>query len=545
MTQPETAEFSPWFYRLILAALLAFTFVGHLAWLLVDGKLIGYDELAFFEHLVKYQTVLAEGFPPDWFGWLGFSSYPGVPFFAATLVGKLAGFSMLTVRLTPVLFHLLWIVFIYLLARRLDAPLAGLVAAFVVALSPLANVLSRHFASFAVLAAMQTFAVYMLVRTRYAVGAKGVLLTGLALALALLSERGTPVLMLAGPLLFAVGYRAVTVDRRRPMRAFWQVGLAVLFATFLSWGYLAGYIGANTEHTFAQAVSATIPGRGWTFYLDRLRSFLVGEQAAPLIFLGVALGAWRKDARVVLAVLWLALPLAALSAIATRDMVYVLSLTAPLALLAGLGAEHLPRRWWRVPIFALLLFFVLLNWIRVGNPTSEISVGTRDVSFFGLFNGYTAPTFDAQPELDLTRFWPLLGKVEAGPDDLWLLTGAPDRDEAPRRREIAQTLQRLMQLREVPGRYLVARDLFFADTIDPAGTDQHLVLLPGAAAPPGSYAAFLARPVFDPRERAELEPLVASRFPKMNLEKIGSTYAGLVRITLWQASLSQPANPAP
>lgn len=537
MTGADRRELSPWFRRVLLAAVLLFVTAGHLAWLSVDSAVTGYDELAFLEHLVKYQRVLAVGGPGDWFGWLGFSSYPGLPFFAGSIFARLGDYSLLSVRLTGVFFHLLWIVLIYLIGRRLDAPVAGLVAALLVGLSPLANILARHYASFAVVGAMTTLAVYALVRTRMAVGARGILLVGLAAGAALLSERGTPVLYLAGPFLYAVLDRYFGVDRQRPWRAVWQPGLAAAVAALLAAGYLVGYVNANLGHTFAQAQTAVIAGRPWTFYWERLATFLAGPLAAPLCLVALGVAAWRRDRRVLLPLLWFAVPFAVLSSVATRDMVYALSLTAPLALLAGLGAHYLPRRWWVAAPALLLLFFALLNYIRVGNPAGEIARGTRDVEFFGLIKAHDVPFFGPRFELDERCVRRVIDDADADADTVWILTGATVSDQSPRRKEIGDAVRLLSQLRGVPGRFLLSLEDLFPDGIQATGIDQHIVVAPAAAAPAGSFTSALAGPVFDPREHLRLEPKVRDELARLRLTREATAYCGTVRFTRWRASL--------
>ncbi|MDP8225376.1 MAG: glycosyltransferase family 39 protein [Candidatus Lernaella stagnicola] len=540
MNTPADSAPSPWFCRLVMGALLVFVLVGHVAWLSVDSSLTGYDELAFFEHLVKYRDLLRTAPPTEWFGWLGFSSYPALPFLAGHAFVEIAGPTIVAVRLTGVFFHLLWVWLVFLVGRRLNAPLAGLVAAFVVALSPQANILARHYASFAVCGAMLTLAAYALVATRFATGRRGVILAGLAMAAALLSERGTPLLFLGGMLAYGLIDRWTSADRRRG-RAVGQLALAVGLAALLAAPYLAGFVKANLAHTLAQSRAAVIPGRPWTFYWHLLRPFLIGEAVTPLLLVALGVGAWRRDRRLLFVLLWFAVPFVILSAVATRDMVYAMSLTTPLALLAGFGAYYLPRRWWRAPLFGLLLFLMLLTWIRVGNPEGEIARGTRDVNFFGLYNGYNTPTFAARPELDLQRLWPAIDGLNAAPGDVWVFTGTPDDDTHPRRREVAQTVQRLMQLRGTPGRSLVARGNLFPDFITPTGDEEHIVLVPAIAAPPGSRAAFLARPVFDAAEHDRFEPEILRRWQsKLALVQEKKFAAGLVAVTVWRASVQLP-----
>ena len=139
VTRPEI---STGFALAALAALLAFVVVGHLAWLVADTAVTGYDELAFLDHLVKYRRLLTEAGPAEWLGYLHFSNYPALPFLAGHLAGEAGGQSIFSFRLVGVMAHLLWILAAFGIGRRLDRPLAGLVAAYAVGLAPLATILS-------------------------------------------------------------------------------------------------------------------------------------------------------------------------------------------------------------------------------------------------------------------------------------------------------------------------------------------------------------------------------------------------------------------
>ena len=538
MASSAREEISRTAASLSLVALLAFVAVGHLAWLAADSSLSGYDELAFFDHLIKYRAFLQQEHMTHWLGFLDFSSYPALPFLAGLVAWRGGEGSVTVIRLTGVIFHLLWILSIYGIGHRLANRLTGLVAAGVIALSPLATILARHYASFLLHAALATFAVYILLRIKDASGAKGAAAAGLACSLALLSERGTPLLYLAGPILWIIVLRLRGANRRVRQRLVIDFVLFALIVVVIAGPYLLGYFRANLAHTMTLSKQAVIGGRGAQYYLDHLRGALVGPAFFPLLIFGIASGVARRDRRFMLPLLWLAIPLIVLSGLATKDMVYALSMTAPLALACGLGAAHLPRRFWRAPILLVLLLFAAVGWVRVGDPDLPFSRKTEHLHFLSLHDASVLPIDHPRRDLDAGRLLAAVRELHAKSDDIWAITGVsvkPDGSWA--RKDYGDSIRVLMLLHGVPGRYLLALNDLFPGRAAANSDDQCLVLAPASAARPGSVAAFLARPAFAPDEHLAVEPRLIQEW--RNLELYPARVMGLAsrRLLLYRATV--------
>ncbi len=526
----------------ILLALLAFVALGHGAWLAADSSLSGYDELAFFDHLTKYQTLLRQEPPTHWLGFLDFSSYPALPFLAGALAMRVGGPSVTAVRLTGVIFHLLWMLAAYGVGRRLSGRLAGLVASAAIGLSPLATILARHYASFLPHAALSMFAVYVLLRTKEANGWKGALPVGVACSLALLSERGTPLLFLAGPIAWAIALRLLGPDRRAKHRVLMDFALAAAIAAVIAGPYLVGFIRANWGHTVALSQHAVNAGRDAGYYFDRVRNTLIGPALFPLLPAAVLLGAWRRERRLLLPALWLAVPLFALSSVATKDMVYALSMTSPLAVACGLGAALLPRGVWRWPVLAALLFFALLGWVRVGDPTLPLARSAQHVRFLGLHEPSVLPADRPRREFDARRLLAAVREVDAKTDDVWVLTGASlTPSGSAGRPNVGDALRIVMVMNRIPGRFLLTLSNVFPGRVRAEGEDQHFVLAPAAAAPPGSTAAYLARPAFALGERGAIEPKLIAEWRGLVVRLVRVTGLEQRRLFLYRASASSPA----
>jgi 4-amino-4-deoxy-L-arabinose transferase-like glycosyltransferase len=537
MTAGARRSFSPAAAVLLLTALSCFTALGHLNWLRADTSFAGYDERAFLDHLVKYRDVLRDKSPWHWFGWLRFSSYPAMPFLAGRTSGALGGYSLLAIRLSGVAFHLLWIVAVYLVGRRLAGRVAGLAAAGVIAVSPLATILARHYASFAVHAALSCVAVYAVIRLKDKPTVARTLAAGGTIALAILAERGTPLLYLAGPLLFAASGVWRETDRSSPHPPRRQVLIALVVGLGLAAPYLWGFVSSNLAHTIAQAQTPVNAGRPSYFYAARLLSFLTTEAPWPLLVVALVGALWRRDRRAWLPLFWFVIPFGVLSSLATRDMVYALSLTSPLAVLAGLSAAYLPARWWRVALLGALLFFALLAWNRAGDPQGRLARDTRSLGLFGLHNAGETPTAEPARTINESRLVRAAGELRAAPHDLWVVTGA-DADEARNmaRADLGDALRLVLELHGVEGRFLLMRQNAFPGRLPAKDEDQHLVLVSRDVLTPGGPADFLARPAFDPREHARLEPAVVEQFRTLQLEPVRTVGLDAARLTLWRAS---------
>jgi len=535
-----------------MTALLAFVAVGHLAWLAADGAMTGYDERAFVEHFVKYRDLWSDGTLAQRFGWLGFSSYPAWPFLSGMMTTAAAGDSLFALRLNSVLFHLLWILAAFGVARRLDRPLAGLVAAAVVALSPSVTLLARHYGSFLPHAAMSTVAVCVLLRTRGANGWGGALLGGLACAWAFLSERGTPVLFLAGPLMFVFLWRWLgwQVGAASEKSGVDRVGLVRDIAVFavvvalLAGPYLIGFIKTNLGQTAFMYTQSVVEARSWTYYLARIRGGLITHAFFPLALVGIGYGIFRRDRRLLLPLLWAAIPVAVLSFAASKDMVYALSLTTPLAVLAGMGTAYLPRGRWRAPVVLFMLIFACLTFVRAGNPDGDLAKRFAHIRFFTLHDPLHTPSDPPKQGLEYNKLIAAVQALQPGPGDIWAVTGRSLAPDDPRTRfNLGNDIRLTMQLRRVPGRYLIAYENLFPDRLSARGIDQHLVLVPDALTPSGSAAARLARPAFDPREHRRDEGKVVEQWRDLQLQRIHVTGLGTVRLILWRA-LPNPLPPA-
>ncbi len=545
MAAPMRDEISRGAAVAVLAALLAFVTTGHLAWLAADSSLSGYDELAFFDHLTKYQTLLREGSFSQWLGFLDFSSYPALPFIAGTVAMKLGRANSHTVRLTGPFFHLVWILAAYGVGRRLAGRLAGLVAATATALGPLATVLARHYASFLPHAALSTLAVYTLLYISGADGWKRALICGIACSLALLAERGTPVLFLAGPLLWAAASRLWGTGRRSKQRVLLDFVLFAVVVALLTGHYLVGFVRANLSHTVALSIQAVNPGRDAGYYIERLRPTLLGPAFFPLLLVAVVLGAWRRDRRLLLPLFWLGVPLCVLSALATKDMVYALSMTSPLAVAAGVGAALLPRRAWRWPVLVVLLAFALLGWVHVGDPSLPLARATEVVRFAGLHDPDNLPIDHVRHDFDEAKLIDAVRAMTPATDEVWVFTGTPvDENGSAARKDLGDALHLLMLLHEVPGRRLVALYNLFPGRVVPVGEDQHLVLASADLAPPGSTAAFLARPAFAPDEHRAVEPKLAQDWADVQVKLVRVMGLGLRRLYLYRAVPPSAAAPA-
>lgn len=538
MTHSTRREVSPSFVFIVLSLLLTFILLGHIAWLSADTDIGGYNELAYLDQMVKYGQHLQTEPATRWFGYLDLTNDPPLAFFFAHLVSLFAGKSIFGFRLASAIFHLIWILAAYGIGRRLDRPMTGLVAAFLVAFSPAANLNARHFAVYVPQAAFTALAVYALVRTELARSLSGALFTGLMVALAFLTERGMPVIFLAGPLLYAFLFRLWKVDRQQKGRVFGHFFAMAAVILLVAGPYLFGYVQSSLDHIAEQSSQPLFPGRTWSFYLTHLRGFLFPPVIFPLLLAAIGIGAYRRDHRLMLPFAWLAVSLVVFSAIATRDLVYVVSLATPLAVGAGLGVSYLPRKWWRFPIFFIVLLFMLINWYKVGNPDAPPLRGMEQIRFFGLLGQPDIPHVAPRAGIDSERLLAAVAEVHAGQNDVWVATGARVAPEEPvERKELGEKILLLFRLHGVEGRFFLALNNMFPGRIEPVGFDQHLVLVPAAAVSYGSWASRLARPAFDSEEHWTYEKNVIDAWQYLQLRRIRVMGLAGHRLFLYRATL--------
>ena len=529
-----TSESSP-LPAVLLGALLVFVAAGHLAWLSADGSFAGFNELAFLEWQLKFHQALIGAPASEWLFWHHLR--PAGFFLASSLFQWIGGGSIFSLRCLSAFFHLLWIALAYAAGKRWHSPITGLAAAFVVGLSPLGTIMAHQYAPFLLEAALTTLAAWTALADGKRHPGRWIVVNGLAFGAALWIERFTPFLYLAAISLYTP-IRWRDPRDRLPWRrivlslvAAWLIALAIAGPCLVGWARENWLYGQALFHT------ADIPGRESAYYLRYLAPHLTGAAVLPLMIAGATVLAWRDRRRAWLILLWLGLPLGVLSAAASKNMVYTLSLATPLALLAGRGLSAVPGRAYRAAIGGALLLVHLATWAWVVDPHGTLAAGLRPLAVGDRWLRPYIPKSEPKTYFSAAPLLAALAGVAAEPQDVWIAPTAawPPGDDLPPV-DWAVVSMLTAAWNHVPGRYLLVNENFFAATAARRPGEVNLVHLPAEAARAlpllkecGPYRFVLV-------ENDEWETHLAAVLDGYRLERMRGFYAGLLPVTLWTAS---------
>ncbi|NLH48924.1 MAG: hypothetical protein GX444_10010 [Myxococcales bacterium] len=522
-------------HALLLAALLAFVAAAHFAWLTADGSFAGFNELAFLEWQLKFNQALLSAPAAEWLSWHHLR--PAGFFLVGSLFQWIGGGSILSLRCLSAFFHLLWIGLVYAAGKRWHSPTTGLAAAFVAGLSPLGTIMAHQYAPFLLEAALTTLAAYTALADGRRHPGRWIAINGLAFGAALWIERFTPFLYLTAISLSVLILWREPRDRLpwrgivRSLAAVWLIALAIAGPSLVGW--------ARENWSYGQALfhQADIPGRESLYYLRYLVPHLTGAAALPLLIAGAVVLALRDRRRAWLILLWLGLPLAVLSAAASKNMVYTLSLTTPLALLAGRGLSAVPGRGRRAVIGGALLLVHLATWAWVVDSHGALAAELRPLAEGDRWWRPYIPKSEPKAYFSAAPLLAALAGVAAEPQDVWIAPTAawpPDDDLPPVDWAVVSMLTAAWN--RVPGRYLLVGEKFFAGAAFSRPGEVNLVRLPAAAARAlplleecGPYRFVLV-------ENDEWSTRLATALGGYRLERTRGFYAGLLPVTLWTAS---------
>ncbi|MDP8254331.1 MAG: glycosyltransferase family 39 protein [Candidatus Alcyoniella australis] len=284
-----------------------------------------------------------------------FMNMPPLLPWAGWIARELAGPSYAAMALVVTLFQALLLLAVFNIGRRLAGDVEGLLAACVVACSPIVMPFARTFMTNVPALAMAACVIWSLLYSeRFTRRGSGVLV-GVVLGLALLSERGTPPLLLSVPLLYYALLSLYSVRRRR--RALLRVlgrGLcAVAIALALSALYLRQYLRQNLDHISELASDDFFPSVGsWLdalpeplFYPVALFTHQLSYAWGLLLLIALPFFLRRLEGERGLILLVMVWPMAIMSTFATKYFDFDLGtlIGAALVLGVGLGAINRPR----------------------------------------------------------------------------------------------------------------------------------------------------------------------------------------------------------
>ncbi|MDP8255282.1 MAG: hypothetical protein P9M14_05995 [Candidatus Alcyoniella australis] len=361
-----------------LIALLAMHLWLGLAWIAQTTHPGGVDEVTNLNWTFRFHHTLANHAYDDplrfVLGSEHFLTTPPLLFMLSSLGFRAMDPSWATCLLVPLGSLLLWIFAGYLLAARLAGRWAGLTAAALIGSGPMAYLFGRTYNTSCLAAALITLALWAQVSSDGLRRLWPSLLIGPLIGLALIAERATPAVALAGPtlVLFAAALIRARHDAGQLRRAIALTVLATAVALALSLPFLRSYIEVTWQHNaelMRQPVNQVAgpwdaDRPGWFYYLNGL----ITAQQVPLVALAALLGLVpllvhrRVEGLALLA--WLALPLIFFAPIAQRSLNYTFSIAAALCVIAAAGPALMQRselQWPKRATLALLLILGVLK----------------------------------------------------------------------------------------------------------------------------------------------------------------------------------------
>jgi len=339
---------------LILAVIIAFHAVRLFAWEWRNTLPHGLDEMDVANSVVRWQVLLGqqESFGRTlWYFFVSDSKYSPLFCQLSWLMSRLVGPGWPAMHLVTNLLFLLLVFGVFLLGRSLAGDLAGLLAAFLVGCYPLVFNFAHTANTNMVSAAFEVLAFTFLIRSAALTRRRETWLAIVCVSLALVGERGSPLIMLAAPVALTLGLALFRVRRRRPalLLAF------ILVPLLVSGPYVMQYVTTHWTHNvdrltrdyFALKESWLFPDALWAFYLVELPRSEIGGFFTLLLVLvfGKFLRPFNKDK--LLVVLALFVPLLVYSSFASRVLSYNFGVLPIVAVITAVGVASLERKWLR------------------------------------------------------------------------------------------------------------------------------------------------------------------------------------------------------
>lgn len=301
MKKPVT----PYTIYLVLALVVLFHAVLGIRWLAQNQALQGSDEIDYLQNLERFERA----WPEDWdnvpanlkilTGHQGFTASAPLPFLIAKASFALLDRKIIWARVQSLAAYLLLIVVVFLLGKQVSGPWGGLLAATIFASFPFAMVHARFFNAFSLNALMIALTVLVLMKSGRLHRAGYMMLFGIVLGLALITERGTPAIVLAGPI---AGYCINTFFiKTREHPANWSFGRAVLLlimagviAYLIGGRYVLDYFHISYDYNMGNINVPIYPERNTPeFFLQKGQSWILTRTFAVILLIASILVVYK------------------------------------------------------------------------------------------------------------------------------------------------------------------------------------------------------------------------------------------------------------
>ncbi len=374
---------------LIAAAVILFHGIAGTIWVASNEIIQGSDEVDYIHSAQRFERY----WPSDWSSPISalksITNYPAyapaapLSLILAKVSGDLFGKSLATMRMTSLVAYLITMVLLFLLGRKLVGPWGGLLAVVLFVCFPYGFIQSRFFNGFALNSLLITATIALLFYSKNLTRWSVMAAFGIVMGLAFLAERGTPALVLIGPLLVYGIIAQINHLRSRPVMAALAIAFTLVaagLALLIAGRYVLAYAMTSASHNQEMMTVPYYPNRmDFSYYLHKIVRWVTGEPFALLIVLAslwtllikstgrkilglvvlcfvtlkvfsvpmYSVNPWLVMALVLAAFLvhrieqgaaivtWIAVPLLVFSTFATKDLEYIYSLLPAFALVGA------------------------------------------------------------------------------------------------------------------------------------------------------------------------------------------------------------------
>lgn len=258
-----------------LALLLVFHGALGFVWIDKNQAIQGDDEIDYFQVLQRFEQSWPENWSnpfknlADLTASIGGTSYPPFPAILGKFSMDVVGRSPESARAVSVLSYLLLFVVLFLIGKEISGRWTGLWAATIFSAYPYAMLHSRFYNVFALNALMIALCCLLLVKSKRLTSVGYMLGFGFVLGLACLTERGTPPLILAGPIC-AVAIEAFIWHGRKSPQRLMRPALLLVAAISIAWiiagRYLVEYLLNQQQYISGNINVPFYPERDTPFY---------------------------------------------------------------------------------------------------------------------------------------------------------------------------------------------------------------------------------------------------------------------------------------
>jgi Dolichyl-phosphate-mannose-protein mannosyltransferase len=367
-------------------------------WTLYLGKL---DRLPDVAHHV---------FAPD-------TKTPPAYFWLSDIASRTVGPGWMAIHLVPALAFFILLISVYLLAKHIASQRTGILAAGIVGFYPAVFGFAHTANTSLLAAAFETHAILLILKSKNLTNKAYTLSAALCVAIALLSERGSPVIILAAPLLIT-GLKAVSI-RVRSRQTQW--GLFILFfliPIFLAGPYLIHYTQSSADDNLRNILvdyynlndSYPFKNYVWAFYLIELGRTQIGGILSLFFFGGLAFVIRRRISESLLILSAIFPPMIIFSLFATKDMSYDFGILPFIAVTTAVGIMSIGPKGPRRIAVVLVVLGAILTYSSVYHwPTNRF---VRDSHLSWLFvNSQVTPYSDPREGIPLKEAADILEEI--------------------------------------------------------------------------------------------------------------------------------------